>query len=143
MLTAQFGAANPPMIWRFDLERNHSFTLALQGESGDWDLGVTSPKGDFYSVVHFAAREDAEEAFAAVGKALSCRKSHFGYIGKTLLTVIAAALFITAGVAGFAYYVLNQTQSTAINEPGVAPRVSALQEGVPMPADDVLKPPPY
>jgi hypothetical protein len=144
MLTAQFNAANPPLIWRFDLERNHSFTLALQGESGDWDLGVTSPKGDFYSVVHFAAREDAEEALDAVGKALACRQRRCGVIGKTLLSVVLAALVITVSVVGYGFYVKARPQSTAVSSaPGVvAPApATAIQEGVPLSADDVLKPP--
>ena len=72
-LVATFHKANPPLVWKFDLERNHSFTLALQGEEGDWELGLTSPKGDFYPITHFLTRDDAEEAFRQVNKALAQR----------------------------------------------------------------------
>ena len=73
-LVATFRKSNPNLIWNFDLERNHSFTLALQGEDGDFELGVTSPKGEFYPVARFASREDAEEAFSAVQKILMKHK---------------------------------------------------------------------
>ncbi|MDE1900668.1 MAG: hypothetical protein KGI37_03355 [Alphaproteobacteria bacterium] len=140
-LTVGFHAANPPLIWRFDLERNHSFTLALQGEDGDWELGVTSPRGDFYPVVHFVAREDAEEAFAKVEKILSRRR--FGFLGgvaRALLYVAVAALVITGGVGLFGLYA-SHTQSASpiagVAAPGQTPRF-----GVPLPANQILQPPP-
>src|ERR1700733_6265128 len=73
-LVAVFRTSNPNLIWKFDLERNHSFTLALQGEEGDLELGVTSSKGEFYPIARFASQEDAEEAFTAVQKILMRRR---------------------------------------------------------------------
>ncbi|MDE2028934.1 MAG: hypothetical protein KGI97_00045 [Alphaproteobacteria bacterium] len=138
MLTVGFHAAREPLIWRFDLERNHSFTLALQGEDGDWELGVTSPKGDFYPITHFAAREDAEEAFLAVEKALARRKSFFGAIGKAVLVLLVLALVVAAAVVGFGLYV-GGPDSTPIA--GVTSASPQLPEGVPLPANQVLQPP--
>ena len=66
-LVATFHRATPPLIWRFDLERNHSFTLTLQGEEGEWELGIASPRGEFHPVARFASREEAEESFNLVG----------------------------------------------------------------------------
>jgi hypothetical protein len=147
MLTVGFHAANPPLIWRFDLERNHSFTLALQGEDGDWELGVTSPKGDFYPVVHFAAREDAEEAFAKVEKALSFRKGASSAIGKALLMLVGAIMLVAVGVLAFGMYVnhLGHETVSGLATPITPPvtMTAPQQEGIPLPADEVLKPPPH
>jgi len=140
-LTASFNAANPPLIWRFDLERNHSFTLALHGENSEWELGVTSPKGEFYPIVHFAAREDAEEAFTRVECALSRRRMPLGFMVRVLLGFLVGVLAITGGVAGFGYYASHKGQSTPINQAGMQALGANMQEGVPLSADDVLKVP--
>jgi len=142
MLTVGFHGANPPLIWRFDLERNHSFTLSLQGEEGDWELGITTPKGDFYPVVHFVAHEDAEEAFIKVEKILAKRKGTASLIAKALLAVAALALLVVGGVLLFGFYVGHRT-SPILSSTTVAPTTppSQIKEGVPLSADDVLKPP--
>jgi len=138
MLTVGFHAANPPLIWRFDLERNHSFTLALQGDEGDWELGVTTPKGDFYPVVHFVAREDAEEALLKIEKILSRRKGTWPLIGKALLMLAGAALLVVLVVTLFGLFIGHK--STTISGLMPVPSVT-MEDGVPMSADDVLKPP--
>lgn len=141
MLTAGFPAANPPLIWRFDLERNHSFTLSLQGEEGDWELGITTPKGDFYPVVHFAAREDAEEALAKVEKALTKKKRASSLIVKAMMLVGGLAAIIALGVAVFGLFI--EHKASEASRPALS-QISPAQApfGVPVPADDVLKPPP-
>jgi hypothetical protein len=140
MLTVGFHSANPPLIWRFDLERNHSFTLALQGEEGDWELGITTPKGDFYPVVHFVAREDAEEAFNKVEKILAKNRGVGPLIAKALMTVALVAVAIAAFVFLFGAFVNRAPSftSSAIT-PSSGP---AVIEGIPLSADDVLKAPP-
>ncbi|MGB9152046.1 MAG: hypothetical protein WCD70_03050 [Alphaproteobacteria bacterium] len=145
MLTAGFHAANPPLIWRFDLERNHSFTLALQGEEGDWELGVTSPKGEFYPVVHFLAREDAEEAFIKIEKVLSRKRGPMSYIIKALLAVAALACLVVLGMSLFVYYVANKSllpmmpRLTSAHPPLM--QLQPPQDGVPQSADDILQAP--
>jgi nitrate reductase NapE component len=152
MLTVGFHAATPPLVWRFDLERNHSFTLSLQGEEGDWELGITSPKGDFYPVVHFAAREDAEEALATVEKTLSRKKGSL--LGKAFMIVGLLALVIVVVVVGYGFYAQHQMMNAAMTStstpfaasaapPSAAPPVAAepAPDGIPLSADDVLKPP--
>ena len=94
-LIAAFHRANPPLVWRFDLERNHSFTLALQGDEGEWELGLTSPKGDFHPVARFALRDDAEDAFIKVEKILA-QSSSWGF-GRGNLTTTGA----TSGASVF------------------------------------------
>ncbi|MDR3451049.1 MAG: hypothetical protein P4M15_15125 [Alphaproteobacteria bacterium] len=142
MLMVGFHGANPPLIWRFDLERNHSFTLALQGDEGEWELGITTPKGDFYPVVHFVAREDAEEAFAKVEKTLARRNAGMSGVVKAIIGLALVALVVFAGVVGFSLYV-NAHGNTALSTPlaGAASAPGAMPEGVPLPADQVLKPP--
>jgi hypothetical protein len=141
MLTVGFHSANPPLIWRFDLERNHSFTLALQGEDGGWEFGVTTPKGDFYPVVHFAAREDAEDAFTKVERALLTNRSTGSIVAKASMGLVAVVLLVLSGFFLFGLYVNHQasvvsngTSTTTVVQP-VAPG------GVPLAADDVLTPP--
>jgi hypothetical protein len=152
MLTVGFHNANPPLIWRFDLERNHSFTLALQGEDADWELGVTSPKGDFYPVAHFAAREDAEEAFVKLEKALSMKKAASSIVAKSLLALVAVVVLVAAGVTLFGFYVSHKVGATSTTVTLAAPspaqpqtpaviQLNGLEPGVPLSADDVLKPP--
>jgi hypothetical protein len=140
-LTVGFHSAHPPLIWRFDLERNHSFTLSLQGEEGDWELGITSPKGDFYGVAHFATRDDAEEALLTVEKTLSRRKGGSSIL-KALLAVVVAVIVVVGAVALFATFISHSARpvvSTAIM-PSAAP-APVVQDGIPLPADEVLKPP--
>ena len=127
MLTVGFHAANPPLIWRFDLERNHSFTLALQGEDGDWELGVTSPKGDFYPVVHFAAREDAEEAFA--GSKKRCRRKGGSRYRKRWPFSAGSLLVIVVGVVLFGLYVSQARHGIARPSSPMTPRRSAAVGG--------------
>jgi hypothetical protein len=143
MLTVGFHSANPPLIWRFDLERNHSFTLALQGEEGEWELGITTPKGDFYPVVHFVAREDAEEAFNKVEKILAKKRGVGSLIVKALLGVAVLALLVAGSVIAFATYInrMPAFPMSAAGLPHPMPVPSAMPEGIPLSADDVLKPP--
>ena len=140
-LVATFHRANPPLIWRFDLERNHSFTLALQGEEGEWELGVTSAKGEFYPIARFASREDADEAFAATSKALMkspCRWMVLKVLGLVVVVIFAVILLfgvlIGRSVMMMAGHML----------PAGFPQIEApvLKSGVPEPADSLLQPPP-
>jgi hypothetical protein len=135
-LVAIFRASKPELIWKFDLERNHSFTLALQGDEGDLELGVTSPKGEFYPIARFAAREDADEAFLAVQKVLmkgKCSRAACllkwagGLVLLLLIATFVAALMVGRGLG------VGQVWSSS------AP---VIQNGVPLPADQVLQPPP-
>jgi len=96
------------LVWQFDLERNHSFTVAMQGEEGDWELGVTSPKGEFYPVVHFQAREDAEDGFAAVQKILMKKKrSVMWRVFKVLAWILVFVVLLAAGIG----FMISRTAS--------------------------------
>jgi hypothetical protein len=139
MLIAGFHSANPPLIWRFDLERNHSFTLSLQGEEGEWELGITTPKGEFYPVVHFVAREDAEEAFEKVERALAQKRSKGSQIAKAVTLVIMAALTIVLGVGLSAHFLWHRAEP--LKATAIIPEPE-IRNGIPLPADEVLKAPP-
>ena len=138
LLTVGFYSAKSPLIWRFDLERNHSFTFSLQGDEGDWELGVTSLKGDFSSVAHFDEREDAEDALAVVEKTLSSKWGGTALVLKAVawVAVIAIVVFFSAGL--FSFWVAPHPASTLI---GKTTAPAAVQKGVPLSADDVLQPP--
>jgi len=149
-LIVAFRMSQPRLVWRFDLEKNHSFSLALEGEEGTWELGVTSPKGEFYPVARFAAREDADQAFAAVQRALMTRKS--AWLGWLLKAVGVLALFfmLAAAVAIFTLSRLGFMGMAGMPNPYAAAGMAAVpaapvsvpQNGVPLPADQVLRPPP-
>ena len=138
-LVATFHRANPPLIWRFDLERNHSFTLALQGEESDWELGVTSPKGEFYPIAHFALREDAEEAFNAVSKSLARGPGRWLALKILLLiAIVAVCAFVVFGFLVGRDMVLMNSQLLPVTHAVDG----EVKSGVPQAADDVLRPPP-
>ena len=137
MLTAAFHAADPPLIWRFDLERNHSFTLSLQGEEGDWELGVTTPKGDFYPVAHFAERDRADEALAKIEKALAKEKSIGPLLLKAFAIVAVFSVLVIVGAVMLGHSVT--APSSAVGLLSAAP--SAPQGGMPQSADEILQPP--
>src|ERR1700722_15946366 len=94
-VVAAFHKANPPLVWRFDLERNHSFSLALQGAEGDWQLGLTSSEKEFQAIAHFAERTDAERAFTETEKILAQGKSLWATVAMKILGVIALVLVVT------------------------------------------------
>lgn len=145
-LVASFQKANPPLIWKFDLQRNHSFTLALQGEDGDWELGLNSPRGDFYPIVHFYAREDAEEAFEKVQKILMKKRGSLAW--RIIRFVFILIFLVLVGIVGWGYY-LNQQGITAedlmrsggLTQPTVPSAKPQAPMGVPLPADEILKRP--
>jgi len=132
-LVAAFHASNPGLIWRFDLERNHSFTLALQGEEGDLELGVTSPKGEFYPVARFTSREEAEIAFSAVQKVLMTKRWQRP---KGWLLWIGSIALLALLIVFFGRYVVGNNFLA-----GTPPAANGLPQGVPLPADQVLRPP--
>lgn len=151
-LVATFAKANPPLIWRFDLERNHSFTLGLQGDEQEWELGVTSPKGEFNPVARFPSREDAEEAFSAISEALAKNRGGWGTTCLKIIGVVAIAyvLFtIVAGVQRQASPLVDSSEEEeqgsltppAPSPPPPPPAPPPPPNGVPLPADQVLKPP--
>ncbi|MDR3424953.1 MAG: hypothetical protein P4M13_07760 [Alphaproteobacteria bacterium] len=138
MLTVGFHTAYPPLIWRFDLERNHSFTLSLQGDGGDWELGVTTPKGDFYPVAHFAERSEAEEALTQIEKVLAKNRGVGAFILKSV--VFIAVLAVLVGVGASLVGLALSHHSTGPIAARLAP--AAPQDGEPQAADDILQPPP-
>ncbi len=134
-LIAAFRTSHPPLIWQFDLEKNHSFTVALQGEEGDLELGVTSPRGEFYPIAHFTDREDAEEAFARVQKALMCRHQPWHWkravCWLALAAIVYLLLFSPMVGEGIKIASLLFSSNNPVNTPS----------GVPLPADQVLHAP--
>ncbi|MBV8061237.1 MAG: hypothetical protein JO253_06905 [Alphaproteobacteria bacterium] len=158
-LVATFNRAKPPLIWRFDLERHHSFTLSLQGEQGDWELGMTSLKGDFHPIVTFTAREDADEAFAAVAQILAKGATSKRNWLKSLLKLVGVCivLFVILLFCMVAFVrfeakesVMHSGLPATMGMAGSAPGGTAAKPtenaspkvGDPQSADDVLRPPP-
>jgi hypothetical protein len=156
-LVATLSRANPPLIWRFDLDRNHSFTLALQGQDNEWELGVTSPKGEFNPIARFPARDDAEEALAAIGKELGRGRLSWVLGFLKMLALLMFLLFLA--VLGWSLLLrmaaqrpirIQAPQQSMETVPALPapppvaaapPAAPAVTNGVPLPADEVLQPP--
>jgi len=135
-LVATFRNSNPPLIWKFDLARHHSFTLALQGDEGDLELGITSPKGEFYSIARFAVREDADLAFTAVQKVLMKKGGRFkkllAWLGG-ILVLLGASILIAGYFASHTFPLMRGSQSSSASQ--------TIPRGVPVPADQAVTPP--
>ena len=141
MLTVGFHNAEPRMVWRFDMKQTPSFSLAMQGDDNGWELGMTSANGVFAPIAHFDQRDDADEAFAKVEQALTRGAGWGRAVFRGLMAVAALAIIIAATVIGFGAYQLRQ--QAAATMPAAQPMTTepTLKSGVPMSADDVLKPP--
>ncbi|MDD3288893.1 MAG: hypothetical protein PHX43_07835 [Alphaproteobacteria bacterium] len=144
-LIAAFGVGEPPLVWHFDTEQNHSFTVTLQRLEGDWDLVVTQ-NNETQAIAHFDNYDTAEAALMAVQKALMSKtplqknKKH-GFLGMfALLVAIAALIFAIAPSptsvmeTGVQKPIAGNASSPATNNK--APEAPA---GVPVPADEALK----
>lgn len=149
-LVASFRDSNPPTVWRMDLEKNHSFAVAIQGREGDWELGIMSPRGEFTVVARFVTRGEVDVAFDGIQKALLSA-------GNTLrrkLLRTAAVTAVIVGVIVLGVAVLQampastpaQTMAaspsalnpSAMNQPAPPP-AAPIQSGIPLPADEVLR----
>jgi hypothetical protein len=157
-LVAAFHKANPPLIWRFDLARNHSFTLLMQKEKDQWVLGLAPSENEFHAIARFTSHADAKEAFVAVEKILARRA--YAWIGTMLkvFSIVLAAVFICAllflGILWGAELMrgiktapaVNQTFLNGVQLPTQSPNgpapAPAIKPGVPLPADEYLRPPP-
>lgn len=147
VLTVGFHNANPPLIWRLDLERNHSFSMTLQAADGDWDLGMTSPGGTFTPVAHFTAREDAEDAFEEVEATLSTAPP--GLVVKAIkMLLLLCVVLIAAGVC-ISIYRMATTPAPVAAAPALAatpmtpaaPTAPVAPPGQAVSADEVLQAP--
>ena len=154
-LVAVFEKASPPTVWKFDLARNHSFSLRMKGdEEAGWDLGVVLSADDFQRVAHFADHDEAHAAFDAVQKVLTQKRfGKFWLVVKWLLAAIVLFLVISFGMNAL-MPLLSSSASLPAGMPipadmafapsgKQAPKAPvAPQAGVPQSADDVLQPPP-
>lgn len=141
-LVASFSRSNPPLVWTFDLDRNHSFTLSIQGDADNWELGVTSFKGEFDVVANFKQREDAEEAFHQIQRILmKKRRSFLGRIFLWLVFILIAIVILVYGYMAFEKWILLHQLTTGSLLPEASHTPVEMQDGIPLPADEVLKPP--
>ncbi len=136
-LVVDFENSVPPLVWHLDLEKTGTFTLSLRGSGDDWTLGIVESKGEFEVVARFDGREDAEDAFEAVQKALMGRPANRGghpWRFFLILLIALATLFMASSL-----YSKREGVQTPLS--GEAPPIagpSVPRPGVPMSADDVL-----
>ncbi len=140
-LVATFRTSNPPTVWRMDLEKNHSFAVAIQKRSTDWELGVMSPKGEFTVVARFDDRAAVDEAMAEVETAMFSNPNSTGIKVWRLSAMTAAMVFLIL----FGYLVIRWLEPAA---PMPSPRMAGTErplfvptpmlKGVAQDADTVL-----
>jgi hypothetical protein len=157
-LVASFDSAEPMLVWKFDLQRYHSFTVALKGEEGDWVLGVTSPREQFYPVAHFPIRRDGEMALKKVHKVLAKKKSSTFMSFIKYFSVLAMLVFVMYFAVEYffkhdvaymdALMPASEPDSPPIEQPvapTVAPTVAVTHVAPPvepLPAPSAVEPPP-
>ncbi len=140
-LVATFRASNPPVVWRMDLEKNHSFSLAIQKATGTWDLGIMSPKGEFAVVTRFDDRRAADEALATVESAMF--NTVFGGGGESdkIMRIgawIAGGLVVIILISMVIGGLRGGSSSAAPAQSAAKPAAAAIKQGVPQDADAVL-----
>ena len=96
-LVTSFRSSNPPTVWRMDLEKNHSFAVAIQKKEQDWELGVMSPKGDFTVVARFHERADVDAAMSEVESAMFSNPNSTGIKVWRLSAMTAAMVRVARG----------------------------------------------
>ncbi|MBI1273807.1 MAG: hypothetical protein GC131_06965 [Alphaproteobacteria bacterium] len=144
-LVALFRDSNPPTVWRMDLDKNHSFAVAIQGKEGEWELGIMSSRGEFTVVARFATREEVDTAFACVQRALMSSPSSL--LNKVIRTAaITATITVILLIGAVA---LNGVSSgdaggkigVAQIQPGQVALPAPTPSGIPLSADEVLQAP--
>jgi hypothetical protein len=151
ILVAAFHAATPPLVWRYDLARNHSFTLGIRESVNGWELGLSTLPAEFQPVAHFITYEDATQAIAQVEKALMKRGGHMGWFwplmkilgGLILALVLGVILYLGFSLFNVTRVAGNMAASAVSSAAGGMPAVPAapkepMRSGVPLSADDVL-----
>lgn len=145
-LVASFMNAEPPKVWRADMNKLTTATLELRSEEGRYRLVMISPTGE-EDVASFNDRESGTAALQAVMQAMlspasstvtatpvAAPKKKGGFF-RTLLKVILwmVALFVTLVVIGgllFSQKGAQMITSMDLERAGVA------REGAPTTADD-------
>lgn len=136
-LVVDFENSVPPMVWHCDLERVSSFTLLVRGSGDDWALGLVEHKGEFVSVARFDSREDAEDAFESVQKALVHRPSGQNHVWLRWFAVLLIAAALFSGMSLLGSKTQDDTAKPSSAEMDVQPE--ADQKGVPLSADEFLQ----
>lgn len=147
LLVASFELSDPPTVWQFDLEKNHSFTLSLKRYENGWNLGITPFGDEFLPIAYFENYDAAENALEIIKKLIIKR-----YNGKKLnyknplvsaLLAMVALFFVLYLYAAVTYQPgTNQALTAKAPNPAAALNKDAAPEpkvGVPVPADELLK----
>ncbi|MEJ0061720.1 MAG: hypothetical protein WDO70_00580 [Alphaproteobacteria bacterium] len=145
-LVATFRVSNPPTIWRMDLDKNHSFAVAIQKHAADWELGIMAPKGEFTTVARFDDRLAVDEALAAVETAMfgnpnstGAKTLRIGAMTATVLAILLAAWWTVVNLSYMAQQnAMAMQQQAAVSGAGRAAPAVALKPGTPADADTVL-----
>jgi hypothetical protein len=148
-LVASFKNSEPVTLWHYDLEQNHSFSLALTERGGKWHLLLVEVNGDQKTIAEFPSRRDAEKALQSVQQALlSEGRGDWLSLLKPLgmLFVVIAVVYLLFSAMGWIFDdkpeksspIAPTTVTTTKEKAGQSS--TELPQGVPLSADDILKP---
>lgn len=162
-LIVSFKNSAPPQVWQMDLEKLTSYTLKLQEQEGEWDLGYVVTDGAFKAVAHFDERPDAEEAYDVIQNVLINSDSVCAQPSRPFAGGIMRGLLALLGVVFIVLMLFNWVASGVSSlfapsgtktEQTSAPRQRTLEDvppdaavlktepqvqvGVPQNADDIL-----
>jgi len=106
------------------------------------ELGVTSPKGEFYPVVHFQAREDAEDWFCCRAKNTDEEKTLVMWrVFKVLAWILVFVVLLAAGIGFMISLRITMSSMSSFMPWRSTCQTGRNPHGVPVTADDVLKAP--
>jgi hypothetical protein len=143
VLVAAFQASLQPCVWHFNLAQNPDFSLQVIEQEGAWSLGFIAPQKPFVSVAQFVTRDEADAAFTAARRALMTRR-HRPLRARWIVVLALVFLAFTLWPHGKAAVdaVVGDKLTSSIQQPLSTKSVQdKLEEGMPVSADDVLKPP--
>ena len=144
VLLVSIESADLPLVWQWDVEKNHTYVATLRRCESGWDLGVVLPQQEFAQIAHFENYETAETALTVVRQALMKGACQSKRRILRWVVIIALAFLVLRFVPGLMLRLLHapsslrQEQMTSETQ---QPKQVEVLQGVPQAADDVLKAP--
>lgn len=130
---ASFREASPSAAWHVDLTKNASLSLVVREEGAVWTLGTVEAGRTFTPIANFNHRDDAEEAFDVLRKAMAKCRCRPVYT-KDWVKNLAAVAVLVALVAG-GLQLVSYVRAGGFS----AQQQTVIKYGEPMDADSLLQ----
>lgn len=148
-IVASFVESSSPVICQIGLGGGQDIIISLREDNEIWTIGTIDKSGAFKAIAKFDNVKDAEDAYASLQKAVLKGKSFLQTnIGRWLASILIAFILlllvdsvfnIVAEVKSVGSSKIQQTEQTTTSSDQMASPEQKV--GVPIPADEVLKPP--